>query len=72
MHINQISEQIKLACIHANISLGELAKKFGSSQSGFSQRLNTGKFTKEELKQIANILGAEYVCYFKFPDGKEY
>lgn len=67
-----IQEQIKTASIHANISLTELATKFGISQSGFSQRMKTGKFTKQELEKIASILGCEYISMFRFPDGKEY
>lgn len=67
-----IQEQIKTACIHANISITELAKQFGISQSGFSQRMKTGKFTREELEKIAAIIGCEYISFFRFSDGKEY
>lgn len=41
----------------------------GMSQQSISNRLKTGKFTKEELEQMADALGCEYVSYFKFPDG---
>lgn len=67
-----IQEQIKTAAIHANVSITELAKQFGISQPGFTQRMKTGKFTKEELEKIASILGCEYFSCFRFPDGKEY
>lgn len=67
-----IQEQIKTACIHANMSITDLAKAFGISQPGFTQRMKTGKFTKEELEKIANILGCKYFSCFRFPDGKEY
>lgn len=67
-----IQEQIKTACIHAGMSLTELAESFGISQSGFSQRMKTGKFTRQEMEKIALIMGCEYVSFFKFPDGKEY
>ena len=67
-----IQEQIKTACIHANISITELAKQFGISQSGFSQRMKTGKFTRKELDEIGEALGAEYISCFRFPDGAEY
>lgn len=72
MIIITVQEQIKTACIHANITITELAKQFGISQPGFSQRMKTGKFTREELEKIASILGCEYVSFFKFSDGKEY
>lgn len=67
-----VQEQIKTACIHADMNLSELARQFGISQSGFSQRLKTGKFTRQELEKIASILGADYISFFRFPDGKEY
>lgn len=67
-----IAEQIKTAAIHANVTITELANQFGSSQSSFSQRMKTGKFTREELEKIAMILGGEYISFFQFPDGKKY
>lgn len=67
-----VQEQIKMSCIHANMTMTELAKAFGISQSGFSQRVKTGKFSREEMERIASILGCDYVSYFEFPDGKKY
>jgi len=58
--------------LHANINITELAKRFGTSQPNMTKRLQVGKFTKEELNKIAEILGCEYISVFKFPDGKEY
>lgn len=63
-----IAEQIKIASIHAGVPLVEVAKAFGISQSGFSQRMKTGKFTLEELERIAKIFGCEYVSFFRFDD----
>ena len=54
------------------MSLTELAESFGISQSGFSQRMKTGKFTRPEMEKIALIMGCEYVSVFKFTEGKEY
>lgn len=58
--------------LHADITITELANRFGISQPNMTKRLKVGKFTKEELKKIADILGCEYISVFKFPDGKEY
>lgn len=63
-----IAEKIKIASIHAGVPLVEIAKSFGISQSGFSQRMKTGKFTLEELERIAKIFGCEYVSFFRFDD----
>ena len=58
--------------LHAGLNITELAKQFGTSQPNMTQRLKNGKFTKEELKRIADILGCEYILEFKFPDGYKY
>ena len=50
----------------------ELSKKLGyATPQAFQKRYTTGKFTKEELEQIACALGCEYVTCFRYPDGKE-
>lgn len=67
-----IDEQIRSAMLHAGINITELARQFGTSQPNMSKRLKVGKFTKEELKKIADILGCEYILEFKFPDGYKY
>jgi len=43
----------------------------GMSQASISKRVKTGKFTQEELEQMASILGAEYKAGFYFPDGNK-
>ena len=58
-----------MACVKSNISLTELALRFGSNPSPFSIRLQHGKFTKKELEDIAKILKCKYRSYFKFADG---
>jgi len=70
MEINT-QEKIKRAMKHANISQKMIAEKFGITQGAFSQRLQTGKFSDEELKIIADVLGAKYFSGFEFPDGKK-
>lgn len=58
-----------MACIVAGISKTELGKRIGLSQSAFSQRLKTGKFSDNDFKLIANALGATYFSGFEFSDG---
>lgn len=67
-----IQEQIKTAAIHGDITLAEIAKKVGMSPQSFSNRMKTGKFTRNELDEIGKALGAEYISCFRFPDGSEY
>lgn len=66
-----ISKKIKLAEAYAGMKEAELSRKLGTSSQAFGQRMKTGKFTSAELENIAAALGAEYVCYFKFPDGTQ-
>lgn len=66
-----IPKKIKLATTYAGISEAELARRVGSSSQAFGQRMKTGKFSSAELDKIAEALGAEFVCAFKFPNGDE-
>lgn len=64
-----IKQRVKIVCEIAGMNLGDVGFKMGMSQSTFSTRLKTGKFTKDELMQIAEILNCKYISYFKFDDG---
>lgn len=66
-----IPTKIKLAETYAKISEAELARRLGTTSQAFGQRMKTGKFTSEELDNIAKALGAEFICKFQFPDGTE-
>lgn len=67
-----IPTKIRLAETYAKISEAELARRIGTSPSALWQRMQTGRFSSEELEKIASILGAEFNCSFKFPDGTEF
>ena len=64
-------EQIKAAIAYAGISMRQLAEKIETSNQNLSQKINRETLTDQELKQIANILGCEYKCYFEFKDGTQ-
>lgn len=66
-----ISMKIKLAETYAKMSEAELARRIGTTSQALGQRIKTGKFSSADLDAIADALGAEFVCYFKFPDGTE-
>ncbi len=66
-----IPTKIKLAETYSNISEAELARRLGTTSQAFGQRLKTGKFSSADLEKIAEALGAEFVCSFKFKDGTE-
>lgn len=64
-----IKQKIESACAMAGITVTELGRRCGYSQSAFSQRLKRGKFTQEDLEQFADQLGAKYFSGFEFPNG---
>lgn len=55
----------------AGITVTELGRQMGMSQSSTSNRLKTGKFKQEELEKMAEIMGCEYHSYFEFPNGSK-
>nr|DAQ69470.1 MAG TPA: Cro/C1-type HTH DNA-binding domain protein [Caudoviricetes sp.] len=64
-----LNQKVKAACALREISVAELGRRIGLSQSNFFQRLQKGKFTQEELEKIAEALECKYVSYFEFEDG---
>ena len=70
---NMLSMKLKIEtlCSMSGISVTELAARFGTTQQNFAKRLKVGKFTQEELIEIAEAVGAEYYSGFKLPDGNE-
>jgi transcriptional regulator with XRE-family HTH domain len=66
-----IPKKIKMVLSYLGISEAELARRLGKSAPAFNQRMKTGKFSSEDLDEIAVALGAEFKYTFKFPDGTE-
>ena len=62
---------IEMALAYAGITNSELARRLEWSPQWLNKRLNTGKFTVEEWKQIGEAIGATAQVVFTFPDGKE-
>lgn len=62
---DNIKTLILKSCEHANLSQAELAKKLGKTKQSFNSRLSTGKFSDEEIEEIATKIGCKYVSYFE-------
>lgn len=65
-------QKIKAAVAFSGTSQAKLAKSIGMTASNFNQKLKRDTFTDEELKCIAEALGARFQpCAFVFPDGTQ-
>lgn len=62
-------EQIKAALAYSGISQNKLVKNLGYSQANLNKKISRETLTDEELKKIAEAMGAVYQCYFEFKDG---
>lgn len=68
-----IQQKIDMACSHAGISRAELSRRLGYSKpQSFQTRYDTGKFTQEELSEIAKATGGKYISLFEYPDGTSF
>ena len=65
------SEQIRVLCVRAGISLSELARRIDQTPQNFNAKLKRNTVTQEELNQIARVLGATYEQYFVLPNGEQ-
>ncbi len=64
-----VEQKLKMMLSYAGISQAELARRLNTTPSNLNQKVKRNTLTKEELEQIANVINAEYVCYFKMSDG---
>lgn len=64
-----IEQKINMALSYKSMSQSELARKIGTSPQNFNQKIKRNTFTKEELEDIAKVLGGQWIAEFVFPDG---
>lgn len=62
---NEMQILIESALLRANIKKSDLARELGISPSTLHGRLNTGKFTYEELEKIADIMNCDLHVSFE-------
>ena len=65
------SEQIRVLCVRVGISLSELARRIDQTPQNFNAKLKRNTVTREELNQIAKVLGSTYEQYFVLPNGEQ-
>ena len=62
------SDFIKIQCMKNNISVDQLATKLGQSPKKFLKKLEREGLSDQEIRQIAEIFGAEYIQSFNYSD----
>ena len=65
------STLVKMAMAYKQVSVAELARRLGTTREALHQRLSRETLKPQDLEKIAEVLGAEFVLTFRFPDGKE-
>lgn len=60
---------INKAITYGGKTQAEIAQALGMTAANLSNRLNKCRFSADELRTIAEAMGAEYVEFFQFPDG---
>ena len=67
-----MEQKIKTAAAYKGLSQAKLATSIGMTASNFNQKLKRGTFTEDEIRQIAEALGATFESAFVFPDGMRF
>lgn len=63
-----ITEQIKILCIRNNISVSELARRYGTTPQNFNAKMKRGSFSIDDLEKIASVLNCKFERYFILQD----
>lgn len=64
-----ISEQIKILCVRSNISVSELARRFGTSPQNFNGKLRRESFSVMDMERIAEVTGTTFKREFVLENG---
>ncbi len=64
-----IAQKLSMALSYKGISQAELARRIGTTPSNLNQKVKRNTLTKEELEQIAEVLGGTWRAEFVFDDG---
>ena len=67
----RIDEQLKTLCLKSDMSLAEMARRLNKTPQAFNQKMKRGKFTVEELTDIALVSGCELKCEFVYSNGNK-
>lgn len=66
-----MGEKIKVLLKRKNMSVQELADLLGQSRQNVNVKLKKDNFNEKDLKQIANLLNAEFEGFFILESGEK-
>ena len=64
-----VEQQIYLAIAFKETNVSAIARAMGMARQNLHSKIIRNTLKKEELCEIAEIMGGKYVSYFTFPDG---
>lgn len=64
-----IEQKLGMALSYKGISQSELARRINTTPQNLNQKVKRNTLTKEELEQIAGVLGGTWRAEFVFDDG---
>ena len=67
----RIDEQIKILCIKLDMTISEIGRRLDKTPQDFSQKIKRGKFTIDDLEDIAMVTGCKLECSLILPDGEK-
>lgn len=66
-----ISDQIRVLCVLANISVAELARRLGTTPQNLSGKMKRESFTVAELEDIAKAVNGSFERNFVLENGEK-
>lgn len=66
-----VSGMVRKALRATRYSLTEVATKIGMSPQALSYKLGHDTLRPAELDKIAGVIGVDFICSFRLPDGAE-
>lgn len=66
-----MAEKVRILLVKRKITVTDLAKRLGMSQSNLSNKLSRGNFSEKELQEIAEALNCDLDIRFTLRDTGE-
>lgn len=64
-------KKVRAAMAYSGLSLTKAAKRLGMTYQNLQKKIARSTLTDEELRKLADTMGAQYVCKIVMPDGTE-